>query len=113
MIGCAFRALGDDDAAEMELGAARQVFLQLGAAPDVARVDALSGEAKPPAVGGLTRRELEVLALVATGRTNREIATTLVLSEHTVRRHLQNTFSKLGVSSRAQATAFAFRHHLV
>jgi DNA-binding CsgD family transcriptional regulator len=113
MIGCALRTLGDDDTAEMELGAARQVFRQLGAVPDLARVDALSGSAKLPAVGGLTRRELEVLALVATGRTNREIATTLVVSEHTVRRHLQNTFAKPGMSSRAAATAYAFRHHLV
>jgi DNA-binding CsgD family transcriptional regulator len=113
LVGCALRTLGDDDTAEMELGAARQVFLQLGAAPDLARVDALSASARPPVVGGLTRRELEVLALVATGKTNREIAAALVISEHTVRRHLQNTFSKLGVSSRAAATAFAFRHHLV
>jgi DNA-binding NarL/FixJ family response regulator len=62
--------------------------------------------------GGLTERELEVLRLVASGKTNRAIASELFVSEHTVRRHLQNIFSKLGVSSRAGATAFAFQHGL-
>jgi DNA-binding NarL/FixJ family response regulator len=62
---------------------------------------------------GLTRRELEVLALMATGKTNREIAAALVISEHTVARHVQNIFGKLGVSSRTAASAFAFEHGLV
>ncbi len=62
---------------------------------------------------GLTAREREVLRLVASGKSNREIASELVISDHTVRRHLQNIFAKLGVSSRAAATAFAFRHELV
>ena len=62
---------------------------------------------------GLSARELEVLRLVAAGRTNRQIAASLVISEHTVARHLQNIFAKLGVSSRAAATAFAFEHDLV
>jgi len=61
----------------------------------------------------LTAREMDVLRLVAEGRTNREIASALVISDHTVRRHLQNIFNKIGVSSRAAATAFAFQRHLV
>ena len=59
---------------------------------------------------GLSARELEVLRLVAAGKTNRQIAAELVVSEHTVARHLQNIFAKLGVSSRTAATAFAFEH---
>ena len=97
----------------MELDAARWVFRQLGAAPDVARVEALSGTGPAEPAGGLTAREVEVLRLVAAGKTNREIAAALVISDHTVRRHLQNIFAKLGVSSRAAATAFAFEHDLV
>jgi DNA-binding CsgD family transcriptional regulator len=62
---------------------------------------------------GLTLRELEVLRLVAAGKSNRDIAAALVISDHTARRHLQNIFAKLGVSSRAAATAFAFQHDLV
>ena len=62
---------------------------------------------------GLTGREVEVLALVATGKTNREIAAALVISEHTVARHVQNILAKLGVSSRTAAGAFAFEHDLV
>jgi DNA-binding CsgD family transcriptional regulator len=113
LIGLACRALGDDDTAEMELDTARWVFGQLGAAPDVARVEALSRAGVATAPGGLTAREVEVLRLVAGGKTNREIAKTLVLSDHTVRRHLQNIFNKIGVSSRAGATAFAFQRDLV
>ena len=63
--------------------------------------------------GGLTAREVQVLALVVKGRTNRQIAAQLVISEHTVRRHLQNVFGKLDVSSRAAATAYALQHDLV
>jgi ATP/maltotriose-dependent transcriptional regulator MalT len=113
LIGLACRELGDTDAAELELDAARSVFRQLGAAPDVARVEALSRKGAVRAVGGLTAREVEVLRLVAAGHTNRKIAATLVISDHTVRRHLQNIFDKIGVSSRAAATAFAFQHDLI
>jgi DNA-binding CsgD family transcriptional regulator len=113
LIGLACRALGDDDTAEMELDTARWVFRQLGAGPDVARVEALSRAGTARAPGGLTAREVEVLRLVAEGKSNREIAKTLVLSDHTVRRHLQNIFNKIGVSSRAGATAFAFQRDLV
>jgi len=113
LIALACRALGDRDTAQVELDAARRVFQQLGAAPDVARVEALSRAAAVGAPGGLTGREVEVLRLVAAGKTNREIAEALALSDHTVRRHLQNIFNKIGVSSRAAATAFAFQRDLV
>jgi DNA-binding NarL/FixJ family response regulator len=81
--------------------------------PDLARVDALAPGAGPADAHGLTARELEVLRLVAAGKSNREIASMLVISEHTVARHLQNIFAKLGLSSRTAASAFAFEHDLV
>jgi DNA-binding CsgD family transcriptional regulator len=113
LVGLACRALGDDVTAEMELDAARWIFQQLGAAPDLARVDALTTRAAPRDTHGLTAREVEVLRLVAAGKTNREVASELVVSEHTVARHVQNIFAKLGVSSRTAATAFAFERDLV
>jgi DNA-binding NarL/FixJ family response regulator len=109
LIGLACRELGDSDTAALELDAARGAFEELGARPDLARLDSLTGAAPH----GLSARELEVLRLVAAGKTNRQIAEELVVSEHTVARHVQNIFSKLGVSSRTAATAFAFEHRLV
>ncbi|XRQ02745.1 LuxR C-terminal-related transcriptional regulator [Actinomadura welshii] len=108
----ACRHLGDHDTAEMELDAARRVFEELGAAPALARVRELAGS-PPRAPGGLTAREVEVLRLVATGVTNREIAEALVISEKTVARHLANIFAKLDLPSRSAATAFAHRHGLL
>lgn len=102
------RRLGDEDGAAMELDAARWIFQELGAAPDIAAVDALSGARR----GVLTARETEVLALVATGRTNRAIAAELFLSEKTVARHVSNILGKLGLPSRAAATAYAYEHDL-
>ncbi len=96
----------------LELDAARGAFEQLGAAPDLARVDALARPAEPDDAFGLTLRELEVLRLVAAGRSNREIASILVISEHTAARHVQNILAKLRVSSRTAAGAFAFQHGL-
>ena len=113
LIGLACRQLGDQDTAEMELDAAGWVFQELGAAPDLARAHALSRKWAAKPAGGLTARELEVLRLVATGKTNRSIAADLFLSEKTVARHVSNIFSKLGLSSRAAATAYAYEHHLV
>jgi len=113
LMALACRALGDEDTAGMELEAARSAFTQLGAAPDLARVDQLAERDGRDETYGLTPRELEVLRLVAMGKSNREIAAALVISEHTVARHVQNTFRKLGVSSRTAAGAFAFEHDLV
>ncbi len=113
LVGLACRALGDDDTSALELEAARAVFAQLGAAPDLARLDSLTRKAHPPATHGLSARELDVLRLVAAGKTNREIAWALVVSEHTVARHVQNIFRKLNVSSRTAASAFAFEKRLV
>jgi DNA-binding NarL/FixJ family response regulator len=105
--------LDDHDSAEMELDAAGRVFEQLGAAPALAEVQALASSAPPRTAGGLTPREVEVLRLVATGASNREIADVLVISDKTVARHVANMFTKLDVSSRAAATAFAYEHDLV
>jgi DNA-binding CsgD family transcriptional regulator len=113
LLGLACRALGDDDTAALELEAARGDFANLGAAPDLARVDALTRRASPIDAHGLTPREHEVLRLIAAGKTNRAIAAELVLSERTVDRHVSNIFTKLGLSSRAAATAYAYEHRLV
>lgn len=113
LLGLACRTLGDDDGAAMELEAAHEGFAQLGAAPDLVRVEALIRSAAPVVAHGLTQRELEVLRLVADGETNKAIATDLVLSERTVDRHVSNIFAKLSVSSRSAATAYAYEHRLV
>jgi len=110
----ACRALGDDDGADLEVGAAVAAFDTLGAAPDAARARAL---AVPAGSGGgatgLSPRERQVLALVATGRTNRAVAAELHISDKTVARHVSNIFAKLGLSTRAAATAYAYEHDLV
>jgi DNA-binding CsgD family transcriptional regulator len=110
LLAGAYRALGDADGAELELGAAAEAFTRLGARPDAAAVAALRGVPAPP--GGLTDREVQVLGCLAAGRSNREIAAALVISEKTVARHLSNIFTKLGVSSRTAATAWAHEHGL-
>ena len=112
LIGLACRELGDDDTATLELEVARRAFVALGAAPDLARFDEQSTRRGSAAVGGLTGREVEVLELIAAGNTNRQIAETLIISEKTVARHVSNIFTKLAVSSRSAATAYAFRHGL-
>ena len=113
LIGLCCRKLGDEDTAEMELDAARWVFQQLGAVPDLAQVQELSRRRVPKAAGGLTAREMEVLRLVAAGKTNRAIAAELFLSDKTVARHVSNIFTKLGLASRSAATAYAYNHDLV
>ena len=113
LIGMVCRELGDTDTAELEFDAARRAFTELGAAPDLARVEALLGKAPPQAVGKLTTREVEVLGLVASGRTNRAISEALGISDKTVARHLSNIFTKLGLTSRSAATAYAYQHDLV
>ncbi|WP_037643424.1 response regulator transcription factor, partial [Streptomyces exfoliatus] len=98
----------------LELAAARAVFERLGAVPDARRAAALlSGGKRRRLPGGLTAREAEVLRLVAEGGTNKDIAHALVISEHTVSRHLNNIFAKLGIGSRSAATAYAYAHDLL
>jgi ATP/maltotriose-dependent transcriptional regulator MalT len=109
LVGCACREVGDEEAFRLELEGARAVFEELGAAPDIAAVDALLGGRD---TYGLSDRELEVLRLIAAGKSNRQIAAELVISEHTVARHVQNIFRKLGVPSRTAASAFAYEHGL-
>jgi DNA-binding CsgD family transcriptional regulator/tetratricopeptide (TPR) repeat protein len=112
LIAQSCRAVGDDEGAEMEMDAARWAFERLGAEPDLASLTAPPANSSP-AQEMLTGRELEVLTLVATGKTNRLIAAELVISEKTVARHVSNVFLKLGVSSRSAATAYAYQHDLV
>lgn len=113
LISLACRQLGDDATARWELEAARDALDGLGARPDVARVASLIAGGEPSESYGLTARELEVLRLVAAGKSNREIASALVISQHTVARHLQNVFAKLDVPSRTAASAFAYEHDLL
>jgi DNA-binding NarL/FixJ family response regulator len=113
LVGRACEELGDACEAELEMDAAASVFERLGAAPDLTRLARLR---RPDATGGsdgLTGREVEVLRLVAEGKTNRVIAGQLGISEKTVARHLSNIFVKLGISSRSAATAYAYQHSLV
>ncbi len=111
LIASACRALGDGESAAMEADAARWVLERLGAAPDLARLN-LHPPSLSTADGGLTSREVEVLRLVAAGETNKAIAASLVISEHTVARHVQNMLQKLGFSSRASLAAFAVERGL-
>ena len=111
-------ALGDVEGARLELESAREVFEQLGARPDLVAVEAIEAgltrdQARSTPQYGLTERELQVLRLVASGKTNKSIARELALSEKTVDRHVSNIFMKLDVPSRAAATAFAYEHRLI
>jgi DNA-binding CsgD family transcriptional regulator len=113
LVALACRELGDEDTATLELEGARAVFEELEAAPDLARVDELALTASAGNPYGLTDRELEVLRHLSAGATNKAIAAELVLSVRTVDRHVSNIFTKLGVSSRAAATAHAHEHHVL
>jgi DNA-binding CsgD family transcriptional regulator len=113
LLATACRQLGDADTARMEEAAARDVFAEVGARPDLARLDELAGRGQAGAAAGLTAREVDVIRLVAAGHTNREIADQLVISEKTVARHLNNMFTRLGFANRAAATAYAYEHELV
>jgi DNA-binding CsgD family transcriptional regulator len=113
LAGLACRVGGDEQTATIEFDVARETYRRLGAAPDLVNLEALTPTAVRAAPGGLSARETEVLRLVVAGKTNRAIASDLVISEKTVARHLSNMFAKLDVSSRAAATAFAFEHGLV
>lgn len=111
LLGLACRAVGDEDAAQLELESARSTFVRLGARPDLQRAEELLRPLEVP--GPLSAREIEVLRLVAAGKTNHAIATELFVSERTVHRHVSNIFDKLGVRSRAAAASYAIQHHLV
>jgi len=113
LIGQCCRELGDEETAQLEFDAALRLFRQLGARPDAASVEALIRKTLPTQACGLTAREVEVIRLIAAGKTNRMIATDLFLSEKTVARHISNIFTKLGLASRSAATAYAFEHRLV
>ncbi|MFV0134768.1 LuxR C-terminal-related transcriptional regulator [Streptomyces sp. HMX87] len=115
LLAAADRAAGDHEGMVLELRAAHAAFTALGSVPEARRAAALLSRAATPGrtlPAGLSPREAQVLRLVAAGRTNREIAADLCISEHTVARHLNNIFAKLQVSSRAAATAFACAHGL-
>ena len=113
LLGLACRAVGDEDGARLELDAARAAFERLGATPDVVRLARLIDGSSSACRQGLTRRELQVLRLVAAGKTNKSIATELFVSEKTVDRHVSNILNKLEVPSRAAATAYAYEHQLI
>jgi DNA-binding CsgD family transcriptional regulator len=111
LLGRALRAIGDTESAERELAAARRAFIDLGTAPALKEVDRRLARTSNP--NGLTDREVEVLRLVASGRSNAQVAAELYLSEKTVARHLSNIFPKIDVSSRTAAAAYAFEHGLL
>jgi DNA-binding CsgD family transcriptional regulator len=111
--GLAYRQLGDEEGAQLELEAASETYERLGARPDAARVVALSTASLPDVHGPLTGREVEVLRLIAAGKTNRTIASELAISEKTVARHVSNILTKLDLPSRSAATAYAYSRNLV
>lgn len=105
--------IGDEETARREAFDALATFEALGARPDAEQARALAAGRMATNTAGLTKRELEVLAMVAGGRTNRDIASELVLSERTIDRHVSNILTKLGVQSRTAATAYAYEHGLL
>ena len=113
LVGLACRELGDRAGARFEFDAAKAAFRQLGAIPDLTRVEALTEQPPAARTHGLTERELEVLRLVASGKSNKAIAAALCLSEKTIERHVSNVFARLGVASRSAATAYAYEHRLI
>lgn len=113
LLGMAYRDQGDRDTATMEWTAAKWIFRELEALPDLEKVEGLLDVEKEPDLHGLTLRELQVLRLVSQGKTNKAIAGELFISDRTVERHLSNIFNKLQVGSRTEATAFAYEHHLL
>jgi len=104
---------GDQDGRRLERDAAHRLFRQLNAEPWLARIAKESERASRQTVGSLSEREAQVLRLLAAGKTNRNIADELFISEKTVARHVSNIFDKLGVSSRTGATAWAYQHNLI
>ena len=113
LTGLAYRQLGDEEGAQLEFEAAAETFERLGARPDAARLASLITAPSADVRGPLTGREVEVLRLIATGKTNRAIATELAISEKTVARHVSNILTKLDLPSRSAATAYAYSRNLV
>jgi DNA-binding CsgD family transcriptional regulator len=113
LIARARRALGDEEGARLELEASRAILEGLGAVADLAMLDRLVHGREATGDRLLTAREVQVLRLLARGSTNRSIGAELGVSERTVDRHVSNIFAKLGVSSRAAATAFAYELDLL
>jgi DNA-binding CsgD family transcriptional regulator len=113
LVGLACRSVGDAESAALEFSAARSVFRELGAAHDLARLDAVEKDGPSTLRHRLTMREYQVLRLIALGRTNKAIARELSLSERTIDRHVSNILTKLDVPSRAAATAFAYSQKLL
>lgn len=113
LIARALRRLGDEETAAIESRAAAQVLERIGATRDLERLDGSAASDRPDATAGLTSREVEIIRLVAAGRTNKEIAEELVISDKTVARHLHNVFTKLDLPNRSAATAYAYEHGLV
>jgi ATP/maltotriose-dependent transcriptional regulator MalT len=104
---------GDEDGRRLEVDAARKLFKRLNAEPRLARITEPLGRGGRQPAGSLSERELQILHLLAAGKTNRAIAEELFISEKTVARHVSNIFDKLGVSSRTAATAWAYQRHLI
>jgi ATP/maltotriose-dependent transcriptional regulator MalT len=104
---------GDQDGRRLELDNAGRLFKQLNAEPCMARIAEQVNSGTHQPVGSLSQREMQVLRLLAAGKTNREIGEELFISEKTVARHVSNIFDKLGVSSRAGATARAYQRKLI
>lgn len=114
LIGQACRALADHDGARLQFSAARETFERLGARPDLAQLDRIVAATDAGSeTHGLTRREIEILRLIARGKANRAIANELHLSERTVHRHVSNIFTKLDVDSRTAAVAYGIKHGIV
>jgi DNA-binding NarL/FixJ family response regulator len=113
LVAASSRMLGDEASATLELEAASEALARLGARPDLDRTRTMLDRTGHPATSGLTRREAEVLRLLATGLTNRTIAQHLHVTPRTVDTHVSSILTKLGVSTRTAATAFAHRHGLV
>jgi DNA-binding CsgD family transcriptional regulator len=113
LMGKVYTKLGDEDSAALEFEAARSTFHELGAIPDIIRIDEYFDTKSSDSTHGLSKRELEVLRLIANGKTNKAIANELFISERTVERHVSNIFDKLNVSSRSAATAYAYKKQLI
>jgi DNA-binding CsgD family transcriptional regulator len=113
LMGLAYQVLGDQEAANLEFATARELFQRLGAITDLSRLDSVAATTSSRSQSPLTAREAEVLKLLASGATNRDIARKLAISEKTVARHVSNIFIKLDLSSRAAATAYAYQNKLV